>query len=145
MRVALLLAAVVFAGAGWAPVVGVADTPREGQAATEVGELKYKWEVQPGALKWVELNGFSQRKINVTMKASPAGSEVAVAAILKNDLDACKDAMKKGNEPPRYLESHAGADKVVFNFALLPNTPFTVILRNPTDETVTVELTIAAK
>jgi hypothetical protein len=110
---------------------------------------KKKFDMKPNDVAWYNLDSGTakQKKFNVIMKATPPGCTVAVAVVLKEDFDSAKDAMKKNAEPPRYLECHKdGADFVEFkNIVIKEKTPFTVILVNRSDESVTAELKVKGK
>jgi hypothetical protein len=108
-----------------------------------------KWTLkptQPIAYYHNDTGTNQKRKIKITMKAFPSGSSVAVAAVLKDDFEAAKDAMKKGGEPPKYFASHAGGDNIQFEeFTIDGHTPFSVILLLRSDETVEVELKVKSR
>jgi hypothetical protein len=109
---------------------------------------KQKWTLkQNQAAFYHNDTGTNQRrKIKVSVKAFPSGSSVAVAAVLKDDFEASKEAMKKGGEPPKYLASHAGGDNIQFEeFTIDAHTPFSVILINRSDETVEAELKVKSR
>jgi hypothetical protein len=109
-------------------------------------DMKFKWSMKQGEMKWADNSGpIKARKINVTAKTSPSGNNIAVAAVLVEDLDATKDQLKKGGEPPKYLAFHAGADKVDLDFVIAAKTPFVVVVRNLADEVTEVDLKIKSK
>jgi len=109
---------------------------------------KQKWTLKPNDVAWYnnDTGTAVQRKVKVMLKAFPSGSNVAAAVVLKDDFEASKEAMKKGGEPPKYLASHPGGDRIEFDDIVInPKTPFTVIVLNRSDETVDVELKVKSK
>ncbi len=110
--------------------------------------VKHKWNLKPGELKWYveETEPGGQRRVNVSMEPFPKDSNVMVALIFKEDLDEAKAAMKKGEEPPKYLRSHPGGGAVKFEPTIIKKgQPFAVVVRNGVDESAEIVLTITAK
>jgi len=110
--------------------------------------VKYKWTLKPGEMKWYteETEPQGKRKVNVSMEPFPKDANVAVAIIFKEDLEEAKNAMKKGDEPPKSLRSHGGGGPVKFEPVILaPGKGFAVIVRNGVDEGAEVQLKIEAK
>lgn len=111
-------------------------------------DVKQKWTLKPNDVAWYnnDTGTNQQRKVKVTVKVHPPGSSVAVAVVLKDDFEASKEAMKKGGEPPKYLASHPGGDRIEFeDIVINAKTPFTVIAVNRSDDTVEAELKIKSK
>lgn len=110
--------------------------------------VKYKWSLKPGEVKWYveETEPVGQRRVNVSMEPFPKDANVMVALVFKDDLDEAKAAMKKGEEPPKYLRSHPGGGSVKFEPTIIAKKqPFAVIVRNGVDESAEIELKISAK
>jgi hypothetical protein len=110
--------------------------------------VSHKWQLKPGELKWYveETEPGGQRRVNVSMEPFPKDSNVMVALVFKEDLDEAKAAMKKGEEPPKYLRSHPGGGSVKFEPTIIAKKqPFAVIVRNGVDESAEIVLKISAK
>jgi hypothetical protein len=107
---------------------------------------KFNWTMKPGEVKWYtnETGTSSQKNINVTMKPQPSDGNIAVGIVLAEDFEASKEAMKKGGEPPKYLGLHPGGGPVDMTFVTMAKQPFTVILHNRHDETISVELKVSS-
>ena len=109
-------------------------------------DLKFKWELKRGEMKWADNSGPNKnRKINVTATTSPSGNEIIVAAVLVDDLEATKEQMRKGGEPPKYLAYHPGGAKVDLEFVIAAKTPFVVVVKNIAEESTEVDLQLKSK
>jgi hypothetical protein len=107
-----------------------------------------KWSLGKGDMKFYveETEPGSQRKVNISMDPTPKDANVAVALVWKEDFDAAKAAMKKGDEPPQHLRYHPGGGAVKFEPTVLAKgKSFAVIVKNSVDEPVDIVLKISAK
>jgi hypothetical protein len=110
--------------------------------------LTFKWSLRPGELKWyVEgVEPPNQRRLKLSMETAPKDANVMLAVIFAEDLNEAKAAMKKGEEPPKYLRLHPGGGPVKFEPVILAKgKQFAVILRNGMDEKAELTVKINAK
>jgi hypothetical protein len=109
--------------------------------------IKQKWDMKPLEMRVYEHSGMhNQKKITVTVTSKPSDADIAVALVLKEDLEAAKKAMREGGDPPKYLPPSTIEGKTEFKPIIAAGQGFGVIVRNKSsDDPVSVELTITSK
>ena len=111
---------------------------------TPVFDQKYDWKLQPGELKYLETSRRTKHNLTVSMKA-PAGSKVGVAIVLKTDLEFALKAYEMGEEPKNTVALHAGGDQVELTAPMPAVLPYAIIVRNFSDQAVSVALALKAQ
>ena len=132
-----------------APPAAVAPAPtrpsiEDQPIRTPAFDQKYDWKLQPSELKYLETSRRTKHNLMVSMKA-PAGSKVGVAIVLKTDLEFALKAYEMGEEPKNTVALHAGADQVELAAPMPAVLPYAIIVRNFSDQAVSVALALKAQ
>ncbi|OAI46395.1 hypothetical protein AYO44_02195 [Planctomycetaceae bacterium SCGC AG-212-F19] len=106
---------------------------------------KYDWKLQPGELKFMDTSRRSKHTLTLTLNATPAGSKVGMAVVMKTDLDAAVEAYKSGNEPKNTVAYHAGGEKFELTAPMPAVLPYGILVRNYSDQIVIVDLVMKAE